>query len=121
MDAILPLIFTIPLVFFIVVGLLLGLSRGFKKSLVRFGVVLLSAVLAVILAMSVSADLLNTPIGELPVNVSDMLLVEGEPQSADTPLLPAIKEMLLADKELNLILNNNLVVLAMFLLVVIFV
>lgn len=101
MDAILPLIFTIPLVFFIVVGLLLGLSRGFKKSLVRFGVVLLSAVLAVILAMSVSADLLNTPIGELPVNVSDMLLVDGEPQSADTPLLPAIKEMLLADKDIG--------------------
>ncbi len=54
------------------IGFLLGLMRGVRRSLVRLGVVLLSAVLAFFLATSIAGTLLNTPIAELGMSMEDV-------------------------------------------------
>ncbi len=84
--------------FFILIGLLAGAIRGMKKSAVRFGVVLLAAVLAVSLSVACANSVLRTEIGGLPTDVSDLLEIDGVPQPSGTPLLEAVENVLMADE-----------------------
>lgn len=87
--------------FFVLVGVLVGAIRGLKKSAVRVGVVVLSAVLAVWLSVSCANNILQTEIGNCSAEVNEFLGIDGVCQPSDTPLFEAVKNVMMANETLS--------------------
>lgn len=98
------LIFSGILIFFCLVGFLLGLLRGMNKSLLRFGFVLLSAVLAFFLATGIASSIMSTPFADLPASIQDAFASEGASIPLDTPLHKLLITMIAADESVGQLL-----------------
>ena len=97
------LIFSAVLLLCCLIGFLFGLMRGWKRSLVRLGVILLSAILAFVFATSISASVMNTPLSEAPDMVKEMF--SSVPFEGDIPIKEAVFLMIGEDESIAQLLE----------------
>lgn len=96
------LIFSAVFLLCCLIGFLFGLMRGWKRSLVRFGVVLLSAILAFVFASSISASVMNTPLSEAPDMAQEIF--SSVPFEEDTPIKEAVFLLIGEDESIGQLL-----------------
>lgn len=97
------LIFSAVLLLCCLIGFFLGLLRGWKRSLVRFCVVLLSAILAFALATGLSASVMNTPLSEAPDMVAEMF--PSAEIDGDMPIKEAVLLLIGEDEGIGQLLD----------------
>lgn len=95
-------IFSAVLLLCCLIGFFLGLMRGWKRSLVRFCVVLLSAILAFVFATSFSASVMNTPLSEAPDMVEEIF--SSAPIEGDMPIKEAVLLVIGEDESIGQLL-----------------